>query len=172
MAPTVIQRSSSSKVRSRCVMAYGSSKTRTAVSKRTSCLRRFSRFLFSSHSKRMAGSQQKHCTQLDCRCQYICTYNLRHAFCGRLRCVAPDANVQRAMRHSQPGDETSLSAEAHSSGSRAPRTSECLRQGRRRSVEEKQRIVGIIFVEVELASVDFPTHIRIEPARSSSDFSQ
>ena len=43
--------------------------------KRTSCLRRFSRFLFSSHSKRMAGPLQKHYTQLDCRCQYICTYN-------------------------------------------------------------------------------------------------
>ena len=78
-------------MRSRCVMAYGSSKTRTAVSKRTSCLRRFGRFLVSSHSKRMAGSQQKHYTQLDCRCQYICTYNMRQAFCGRLRYVAPDA---------------------------------------------------------------------------------
>jgi hypothetical protein len=33
MAPTVIQRSSSSKVTSRCVIASGSSKTRTAVSK-------------------------------------------------------------------------------------------------------------------------------------------
>ncbi len=27
---------------------------------------------------------------------------MRHAFCGRLRCVAPDVIVQRAMRHSQP----------------------------------------------------------------------
>src|SRR6267143_7322077 len=45
MAPTVIQRSSSLEFSSRRVMAWGSSKTRTAVSNRTSCLRRFWRFL-------------------------------------------------------------------------------------------------------------------------------
>src|SRR5258707_8791343 len=55
MAPTVIQRSSSSKVMSRRVIAQGSSKTRTAVSNRTSCLRRFWRFLFSSQVNRIAA---------------------------------------------------------------------------------------------------------------------
>ena len=58
MAPTVTQRSSSSKVESGCVMAKGSSKTRAAVSKRTSCLRRFCRLLFSSHSNRITGGDK------------------------------------------------------------------------------------------------------------------
>lgn len=58
IAPTVIHRSSSSKVKSRCVIAYGSSKTRIAVSKRTWCLRRFCRFFCSSHSNRIAGRDQ------------------------------------------------------------------------------------------------------------------
>jgi len=29
-------------------------------------------------------------------------YNLRHAFCTRLSWVAPDAVIQRAMRHTSP----------------------------------------------------------------------
>ena len=58
MAPTVLQRSSSSELSSRCERARGSSKTRTAVSKRTSCLRRFWRFLCSSQVKRMARRDQ------------------------------------------------------------------------------------------------------------------
>jgi hypothetical protein len=33
---------------------------------------------------------------------YFPIYNLRHVFCTRLSWVAPDAVVQRAMRHSSP----------------------------------------------------------------------
>ena len=33
---------------------------------------------------------------------YFPIYNLRHVFCTRLSWVAPDAIVQRAMRHSSP----------------------------------------------------------------------
>src|SRR5215467_15895452 len=33
---------------------------------------------------------------------YFPIYNLRHTFCTRLSWVAPDAVVQRAMRHSSP----------------------------------------------------------------------
>jgi integrase len=33
---------------------------------------------------------------------YFPVYNLRHVFCTRLSWVAPDAVVQRAMRHSSP----------------------------------------------------------------------
>jgi integrase len=33
---------------------------------------------------------------------YFQIYNLRHVFCTRLSWVAPDAVVQRAMRHSSP----------------------------------------------------------------------
>ena len=73
-APSVIQRSSSSKAGSRCVRAKGSSKTRTAVSKRTACLRRFWRFLSWSHSNRMAGVQRQQYKRRDSRSQYNCTY--------------------------------------------------------------------------------------------------
>ena len=34
--------------------------------------------------------------------RYFPIYNLRHIFCTRLSWVAPDAVVQRAMRHSSP----------------------------------------------------------------------
>jgi hypothetical protein len=33
---------------------------------------------------------------------YFQIYNLRHVFCTRLSWIAPDAVVQRAMRHSSP----------------------------------------------------------------------
>jgi integrase len=33
---------------------------------------------------------------------YFPIYSLRHVFCSRLSWVAPDAIVQRAMRHSSP----------------------------------------------------------------------
>jgi integrase len=33
---------------------------------------------------------------------YFPIYNLRHVFCTRLSWIAPDAVVQRAMRHSSP----------------------------------------------------------------------
>jgi hypothetical protein len=33
---------------------------------------------------------------------YFPIYNLRHVFCTRLSWVAPDAVVQRAMRHNSP----------------------------------------------------------------------
>jgi len=35
-------------------------------------------------------------------CVYFPIYHLRHVFCTRLSWVAPDAVVQRAMRHSSP----------------------------------------------------------------------
>jgi len=33
---------------------------------------------------------------------HFAIYNLRHAFCTRLSWVAPDAVIQRAMRHTSP----------------------------------------------------------------------
>jgi hypothetical protein len=38
----------------------------------------------------------------DADVSYFPIYNLRHVFCTRLSWVAPDAVVQRAMRHSSP----------------------------------------------------------------------
>ncbi len=53
IAPRVMNRSSSSCTVSRFVRAYGSSNTSVAVSKLTSCFRRFVRFFSSSQSKDM-----------------------------------------------------------------------------------------------------------------------
>jgi hypothetical protein len=45
-----------------------------AVSKRTSCLRRFCRFFCSSHSNRITWSPSRQHMDLSHTCQYICTY--------------------------------------------------------------------------------------------------
>jgi integrase len=41
-------------------------------------------------------------TLTNARVAYFPIYHLRHVFCTRLSWVAPDAVVQRAMRHSSP----------------------------------------------------------------------
>jgi hypothetical protein len=74
-APSVIHRSSSSDDWSRWVKAWGSSKTRAAVSKRTSCLCRFCRFLLSSHSKYKGAIRHDiTLTKREIVRQYNCTY--------------------------------------------------------------------------------------------------
>jgi hypothetical protein len=79
MAPTVIHRFSSSKVKSRCVRAKGSSKTRVAVSKTDIVLTKVLPVLalipFKSHSRSRLGQN----TTAWRTCQYTCTYSLLNA---------------------------------------------------------------------------------------------
>jgi hypothetical protein len=48
-------------------------------------------------------SEPTRCEQANPKCQTgVAIYSLRHVFCTPLSWVAPDAIVQRAMRHSSP----------------------------------------------------------------------
>jgi integrase len=62
------------------------------------------RALGNGRSNKLIGSVKKawRTTLKRAGASYFPIYNLRHVFCTRLSWVAPDAIVQRAMRHSSP----------------------------------------------------------------------
>ncbi len=77
IAPKVIQRSSSSDDSSRSVRAYGSSNTRVAVSKRTSCFSRFCRFFASSiQNASQLSADRFRIRGKPVECKYKCMYTL------------------------------------------------------------------------------------------------
>ncbi|MGH9683748.1 MAG: tyrosine-type recombinase/integrase [Candidatus Acidiferrales bacterium] len=71
---------------------------------------------------------------------YFPIYNLRHVFCTRLSWVAPDAVVQRAMRHSSP--ET----KRHYQLGMVDQVREGIEQANERAYQGKQKLLRFYYV--------------------------
>ena len=74
---------------------------------------------------------------------YFPIYNLRHVFCTRLSWVAPDAVVQRAMRHSSP--ET----KRHYQLGMVDQVREGIEQANERAYQGKQKLLRFYYVSPE-----------------------
>jgi integrase len=74
---------------------------------------------------------------------YFPIYNLRHVFCTRLSWVAPDAVVQRAMRHSSP--ET----KRHYQLGMVDQVREGIERANERAYQGKQKLLRFYYVSPE-----------------------